>query len=98
MVLHHAADPPAVLAEIQRVLTADGVLLLADLARHEREVAREQLADQWLGFDEPELRGWLLSAGFAAVFCERIEGAAGQESVLVVKAKTCRGGLYPPGL
>lgn len=86
MVLHHAADPAQVLAEIRRVLAPGGALLLADLARHEREAAREQLADQWLGFDEAELTGWLKAAGFSDAHCERIEGASGQETVLVVKA------------
>jgi ubiquinone/menaquinone biosynthesis C-methylase UbiE len=84
MVLHHAAEPSAVLAEIRRVLTPGGVLLLADLARHEREAAREQLADQWLGFSEEELTGWLGNAGFIDVVCQRIEGASGQENVLLV--------------
>ena len=86
MVLHHAADPPAVLAEIRRVLAPGGALLIADLARHERETAREQLADQWLGFDEAELTGWLEDAGFVEVTCDRIEGAAGQEAVLLVRS------------
>ncbi len=86
MVLHHAADPAAVLAEIGRVLIPGGIFVLADLARHERETAREQLADQWLGFDEDELSGWLRMTGFGKVACERIEGVSGQETVLVVKA------------
>jgi ArsR family transcriptional regulator len=86
MVLHHAADPPAVLVEIKRVLVPGGVLLLADMARHEREAAREQLADQWLGFGEAELADWLAAAGFTDVLCERIDGVNGQEAVLVVRA------------
>ncbi len=88
MVLHHAADPAAVLVEIRRVLMPGGGLALADLCRHERETAREQLADQWLGFEEEELTGWLRDAGFTAVAIERIEGQNGQETVLLVKTTT----------
>jgi ArsR family transcriptional regulator len=87
MVLHHAADPLAVLREISRVLQPDGTLILADLARHEREWAREQLADQWLGFAEDELQGWLKGAGFGSVEVERVGAGAGQEEVLLVQAK-----------
>ncbi len=88
MVLHHAADPAVVLIEIHRVLAPGGVLLLADLARHEREAAREQLADQWLGFEEAELQFWLKLAGFASVNVEQIAAVAGQETVLLVRGKT----------
>jgi ArsR family transcriptional regulator len=88
MVLHHAADPAEVLTEIRRVLKPGGSLLLADLARHEREAAREQLADQWLGFEESELAGWLGNAGFTEAAIERIAAATGQESVLLVHGHT----------
>ena len=86
MVLHHAADPLAVLTEISRVLHSGGSLVLADLARHDREWVREQLADQWLGFDQVELIGWLKAAGFNAIELERIDGFEGLSSVLLVKA------------
>jgi ArsR family transcriptional regulator len=88
MVLHHAADPAAVLVEFRRVLAPGGTLLLADLARHERESAREQLADQWLGFEEAELKSWLSAAGFVSANSERVEAGSGQESVLIVHAST----------
>ncbi len=91
MVLHHAADPQAVLNEIRRVLIHGGILLLADLARHEREAAREQLADQWLGFEEQELGDWLKAAGFTTVTIERIAAGTGQESVLLVQ---CNSNLF----
>ncbi|MBW4056244.1 MAG: metalloregulator ArsR/SmtB family transcription factor [Proteobacteria bacterium] len=88
MVLHHAAAPATVLAEVRRVLAPGGILLLADLARHEREAAREQLADQWLGFEEAELVSWLKCAGFASVTIEQIAAHAGQETVLLVRGET----------
>ena len=84
MVLHHAADPLAVFTEIRRVLSPGGILLLADLARHELEAVREQLADQWLGFEETELQLWLTAAGFSEVRCRPIEGDGGQKTVLLV--------------
>lgn len=86
MVLHHAPDPQAVLSEIYRVLQPQGTLVLADLARHEREWAREQLADQWLGFEEAELQGWLAGAGLAGIHVERVAAKSGQEDVLLVTA------------
>ena len=88
MVLHHAADPPSVLAEIRRVLVGGGSLLLADLARHERELAREQLADQWLGFEEEELQHWLKQADFGTVAIAQVQPSKGQEAVLLIQAYT----------
>ncbi len=88
MVMHHAADPQAVLAEIRRVLVPGGLLLIADLARHEREEARERLADQWLGFDEDELTDWLKGTGFPSIDCQLLPGANGENAVLLVRSCT----------
>ncbi len=89
MVFHHAADPLAVLREFLRVLDDSGVLVVADLRRHEQEWVREQLADQWLGFDPDELRDWLRQSGFCDIAIDEVPGRVGQFDVLVA---CCRKG------
>jgi len=91
MVLHHAPNPLAVLQEMVRVLQPGGTVALADLARHEREWAREQLADQWLGFAEEELRAWFSSAGLEKVEVQKVAASPGQEDVLLVRGVKCNG-------
>jgi len=86
MVLHHAAAPPSVLAEVRRILMPGGILVLADLARHEHEWARERLADQWLGFETGELEAWLSAAGFVDIRCGKVSGTVEQQQVLVLRA------------
>lgn len=67
LVLHYAADPLRVLLEARRVLRPGGRLLLVDLLPHDRTEYRQQMGHVWLGFAEPQVRGWLGEAGFGAV-------------------------------
>ncbi len=87
MVFHHAAQPVAVLDELHRVLRPAGVLIIADLQRHEREWARERMADQWLGFEFEELHHWLDSAGFSIKELKSVEGQSDALGVFVLKAE-----------
>jgi ArsR family transcriptional regulator len=65
MVLHHAEDPAAALAEAARVLRPGGRLLLVDLAPHDNAEALHRLAHRWPGFSGEAMRGLLTEAGLA---------------------------------
>jgi ubiquinone/menaquinone biosynthesis C-methylase UbiE len=64
LVLHHAPDPAAVLADVARVLRPDGRLVIADMFPHDREEYRQQMGHVWLGFHEEQLQRLLTAAGF----------------------------------
>lgn len=67
LVLHHATDPLRVLTGVGQTLKPGGKLLIVDMLPHEHGEYRDQMGHQWLGFQEPELRGWLEEAGFGAI-------------------------------
>ena len=66
LVLHYVVDPPAVLAEVHRVLAQGGRLLVVDMMPHERDEYRQQMGHVWQGFSREQLSTWLDEAGFGA--------------------------------
>jgi ArsR family transcriptional regulator len=74
MVLHYAEDPAAALAEAARVLRPDGLLVVVDLASHERAELLERHAHRWPGFDDAALAGWLGGAGCAPLPAVAVSG------------------------
>ncbi len=86
-VLHHAEQPVDVLKEVGRVLAGGGLLVVADLTRHEHDWARERLADQWLGFKRQELDGWLNEAGMQICTYQEFGGSGSYQRVLLLTAK-----------
>lgn len=64
LVLHHVADPGAVLTEVARVLKPTGRLVVVDMLPHDRDAYRQQMGHVWLGFSEDQMATWLSDAGF----------------------------------
>lgn len=81
--LHHAAQPSKALAEAARITRAGGSVVVIDLARHEQEWVREQWADQWLGFEEDELRNWMKAAGLTVGLTQKLPGTTPEISVIL---------------
>jgi ubiquinone/menaquinone biosynthesis C-methylase UbiE len=58
MVLHHAEDPGAMVAEMARVTRAGGWVAITDEVEHPYEWMRTEHADVWLGFSESQVEGF----------------------------------------
>ena len=74
MVLHHAEDPAAALAEAARVLRPGGRLVVVDLAPHQNAEALHRLAHRWPGFSDETMRGRLAAAGLSAADALSVPG------------------------
>jgi ArsR family transcriptional regulator len=84
--LHHTANPEAVVRSAAAGLKSGGQMILLDLVRHEHEWAREEWADQWLGFDPLETREWLEAAGLSIHIIDALPGATPDLAVLIAVA------------
>jgi ArsR family transcriptional regulator len=88
--LHHALHPERAVEAACRILKSGGRIVLLDLKKHGFEQARELYADEWLGFSEVELRGFLENAGFTAVqswIVDRENQAPALETILAIGSK-----------
>lgn len=63
MVLHHTPSPADIFADLSKVLTPGGALLITDLCRHEQIWAREACGDLWQGFEPQDFTRWAQAAG-----------------------------------
>lgn len=66
MVLHHQPQPAAFFARAAELLNPSGLLLIAELDRHDQDWVRDACGDVWLGFEPDELHKWAADHGFSA--------------------------------
>lgn len=64
LVLHHLPEPGQALRETARVTKPGGLVLIVDMATHDREEYRQQMGHVWLGFSHEQLTRELGAAGF----------------------------------
>lgn len=57
-VLHYAQNPETVISEVSRVLSDDGILVIADFASHHHEELRRDHAHARLGFSDDSISHW----------------------------------------
>lgn len=62
MVVHHVAEPAAMLREMARVTRRGGWVAVTDEVEHPFEWMRAEHADVWLGFSEDQVQGFFGSA------------------------------------
>jgi ubiquinone/menaquinone biosynthesis C-methylase UbiE len=62
MVLHHAEDPAGAVREATRVLNIGGMLLVVDLAEHDRTDQTAKLAHRWAGFSDETINQMFTTA------------------------------------
>jgi ubiquinone/menaquinone biosynthesis C-methylase UbiE len=62
MVLHHAEDPGAMLAEMARIVRPGGWVAITDEVEHPYSWMIEEHADVWLGFSADQVEGFFGAA------------------------------------
>jgi ubiquinone/menaquinone biosynthesis C-methylase UbiE len=78
MVLHFLPEPERAIAELCRVTRPGGSVVLVDLVQHNQAWMREQMAHQWLGFDQSSIEKWFRVGGAKTIDYDLTGSFAGE--------------------
>lgn len=95
MVLHHVADPGAVLRELARIVKPGGRVVVMEFTSHNLDWMREQLAHRWLGFERSQLAAWLEAAGLSPLHWLQRKRTAVETGELPPEPSVREGFIWP---
>ena len=78
MVLHFLPEPERAIGELCRVTRPGGSVILVDLVQHKQEWMRDQMAHQWLGFDQSSIEKWFRNGGAETIDYDLTGSFAGE--------------------
>ena len=89
MVLHYAEEPAKAVAEARRVLAPGGMVVVVDLAPHDRGELRERMGHRTLGFSDQSMDTLLRISGLRAAAVTEVAGP------LTVRIWACKSSFEP---
>lgn len=87
-VLHYLDDPQSAIIEAARLLTRNGIILIADFETHDQDEFRSEYAHRRLGFDDNDIEDWLAGAGLSLSRVETIKTQSSRPNVKIWLGET----------
>lgn len=89
-VLHYAPRPASVIAEAARILKSNGMLIVVDVAPHDREDLRREHAHARLGFGDEEVLEYMRAAQLSGRVAAHLSGGALTVAIWSASRRTAR--------